>query len=93
MDKDLMVMLAAALPPIEIIKKLEIAIERYKDAYLIDEESSDLNRAHQEVLAMSYMIILNKETKGTQKGAIEVIKKMDTLDQREKLFDLDGMKN
>lgn len=93
MDKDLMVMLAAALPPIEIIKKLEIAIERYKDAYLTDEDSSDLDRVYNEVVAMSYMIILNKETKGTEKGARKVIQQMNTLDQREKLFDLDGVKN
>jgi hypothetical protein len=91
MEHEMLVMLASLMTKDQIIDKIEESISEYKEATLIGNEEEINIKAHH--LAMSCnLFMMNMVTDGNMEGAMETIKKIMRLRDREKIFDVNGNK-
>jgi hypothetical protein len=92
MEHELMVLLASAMEKDQIIDRIEQAISNYREAKLLADEKQIEIEAHHIALACN-LFMMNIVTDGNINGAMDVIKKVKTMRDREKIFDVSDKQN
>jgi hypothetical protein len=81
--KELLIIVAKSMSFDQIVEKLQESIDNYKEAKLLGKEGEEMETAIRHMDMTCHMMLINR----SKDEPLDMIKKMDQMEKREKLFE------